>query len=201
MKKLNACYFQILKLLQKILLFFGLPRGARLLQCQEYKYLGIIIDNTLCFGSHNKNLRQKWKKKLGFYFSNKSCFSFSVRKKLVSATFLLVLDYRDVVYQHAPYYLLAFLDAVYHGALRFITVLEFVNFQHTIVNNTNSCMAFIEYSEKNALMQYIKPYWVICHFISADSFKGLCLAITHYILNQIIIFVCPLSELSLVKLP
>ncbi len=35
--------------------------------------------------------------------------------------FLPVLDYGDVVYQFAPSYLLSSLDAVYHGALRFIS--------------------------------------------------------------------------------
>ncbi len=58
---------------------------------------------------------------LGFYFRNKSCFLFYARKKLASATFLPILDYGDVVYQHAPSYLLSSLDAVCHGALRFIT--------------------------------------------------------------------------------
>ncbi len=57
--------------------------------------------------------------KLGFYLRNKFCL-FNARKNLVSATFLSVLDYVDVVYQFGPSYLLSTLDAVYHGALRFI---------------------------------------------------------------------------------
>ncbi len=43
----------------------------------------------------------------------------------MSATFLPILDYGDVVYQHAPSYLLSSLDALYHGALRFITDSKF----------------------------------------------------------------------------
>ncbi len=80
-------------------------------------YLDIIIDDTLRFDSYINYLRLKLKKQLGFY----SCFSFNARKKLVSGTFLPILDYGDVVYQHASSYLLASLEAVYHGALRFIT--------------------------------------------------------------------------------
>ncbi len=38
----------------------------------------------------------------------------------MSGTFLPILDYGDVVYQHASSYLLASLEAVYHSALRFI---------------------------------------------------------------------------------
>lgn len=36
-----------------------------------------------------------------------------------------ILDYGDVVYQHAPFYLLSSLGALYHGALRFITNCKF----------------------------------------------------------------------------
>ncbi len=57
---------------------------------------------------------------------NKSHFPFNVRKKLLSTTFLQILDYGDVVYQHAPSYLLSSLDALYHGALRFITDCKFL---------------------------------------------------------------------------
>ncbi len=49
----------------------------------------------------------------------------------MSATFLQILDYGDVVYQHAPSYLLSSLDALYHGALRFITDSKL---QHITVN-------------------------------------------------------------------
>jgi len=88
---------------------------------KEYKYLGITIDDKLSFGSHITNLKKKLKIKLGFYFRNKLCFSFNVRKRLVSATFLSVLDCGDVVHQFASSQLLSSLDAVYHSALRFIS--------------------------------------------------------------------------------
>jgi hypothetical protein len=100
-------------------------QGSQVTSVLEYKYLGIIIDNTLRFGSHIKYLQVKLKKQLGFYFRNKSCFSFKVKKEIVSAMFLPVLDYGDVIYQHAPSYLLLSLDALYHGALRFITGCKF----------------------------------------------------------------------------
>ena len=87
----------------------------------SYKYLGITIDDGLCFKTHIKNLLKKLKLKLGFFFRNKSCFSFNARKRLVAATFLPVLDYGDIVYMNAPTHSLKLLDAAYHGALRFIT--------------------------------------------------------------------------------
>ncbi len=94
--------------------------GKLIALVSAYKYLGIIIDDTRRFDSYMNYLRLKLKKQLGFYFRHKSCFSFNARKKLVSGTCLPILDYGDV-YQHASSYLLASLEAVYHGALRFIT--------------------------------------------------------------------------------
>ncbi len=116
----------------KYMLFSGSKKfdknvfSLQTLQCtviesvKEYKYLGIIVDDALSFSSHITQLKKKLKINLGFYFRNKFCFSFNVRKKLVTTTFLPMLDYGDVVYQFTPSYLLSSLDAVYHGALRFI---------------------------------------------------------------------------------
>ncbi len=68
-------------------------QGKLIALVSEYKYLGIIIDDKLRFDSYMNYLRLKLKKQLGFYFRNKSCFSFNARKKLVSGTFLPILDY------------------------------------------------------------------------------------------------------------
>lgn len=86
-----------------------------------YKYLGFLIDDGLTFKSHIDTLVKKLRLKLGFYFRNRACFSFEARKRLVSATFLPILDYGDILYMHAPVAALRKLDTVYHGALRFIT--------------------------------------------------------------------------------
>ena len=49
------------------------------------------------------------------------CFSFNVKKRLVSTTFLLGLDYGDVLYMHASAQCLHMVDVSYHASLRFIT--------------------------------------------------------------------------------
>ncbi|KAF7711487.1 hypothetical protein HF521_000498, partial [Silurus meridionalis] len=77
-------------------------QGSMIKLVKEYKYLGIIVDDALSFGSHITQLKKKLKIRLGFYFRNKFCLSFNARKKLISATFLSVLDYGDIVYQFAP---------------------------------------------------------------------------------------------------
>ncbi len=106
------------KKLENNLISLQTLQGTVIELVKEYKYLGIIVDDVLSFGSHITQLKKKLKIKLVFYFRNKFCFSFNARKKLVSATFLSVLDYYGDI---APSYLLSTLDAVYHGALRFIT--------------------------------------------------------------------------------
>ena len=58
---------------------------------------------------------------LGFYFRNKLGFSFNVKKKLVAATFLSVLDYGDLLYMHTSAQCLHKVDTAYHASLRFIT--------------------------------------------------------------------------------
>jgi len=71
------------------------------------------------FQPHIQQLVKKLKLRLGFYFRNKSCFSFNAKKRLVAAC-----DDGDVLYMQASSQCLHSLDTVYHGALRFITNLK-----------------------------------------------------------------------------
>ena len=96
-------------------------QGSVIESVSQYKYLGIIIDDALSLKPHIQQLLKKLKIKLGFYFRNKSCFTFEAKKRLVAATFLSVLDYGDVLYTNASSKCLQSLDTVYHGALRFVT--------------------------------------------------------------------------------
>lgn len=75
----------------------------------------------ISFPSMNTLLLKKLKVKLGFYYRNKSCFTFSAKKKLVEATFLPVIDYGDILYMHAAFSILRHVDSAYHASLRFIT--------------------------------------------------------------------------------
>lgn len=95
--------------------------GKEIEVVNSYKYLGILIDDSLNFKPHVLNLVKKLRLKLGFYFRNKLCFSFNVKKRLVAATFLPVLDYGDLLYMHASAQCLHMVDTAYHASLRFIT--------------------------------------------------------------------------------
>ena len=72
--------------------------GGEIEIVSSYEYLGILIDDSLTFKPHVLNLVKKLRLKLGFYFRNKLCFSFNVKKQLFAATFLSVLDYGDLLY-------------------------------------------------------------------------------------------------------
>lgn len=87
----------------------------------EYKYLGVWIDDSFTFKPHIERLVKKLRLKLRFFFRNKQCFSFAVKKRLVTATFLSVLDYGDILYMNASSSCLLMLDTMYHASLRFIT--------------------------------------------------------------------------------
>ena len=95
--------------------------GGEIEIVSSYEYLGILIDDSLTFKPHVLNLVKKLRLKLGFYFRNKLCFSFNVKKQLFAATFLSVLDYGDLLYMHSSAQCLLKIDTVYHASLRFIT--------------------------------------------------------------------------------
>lgn len=61
------------------------------------------------------------RKKVGFYFRNKLCFSLEARRRSVAATSMSALDVCDVLYVHGSSQCLFTLDTVYHGAVRFKT--------------------------------------------------------------------------------
>lgn len=63
--------------------------GREIQTVTTYKYLGIVIDDCLSFKPHVHCLLRKLRLKLGFYFRNKLCFSFNVKKRLVASTFFI----------------------------------------------------------------------------------------------------------------
>ena len=87
-------------------------QGKEIEVVTSYKYLGILIDDGLSFKLHIQQLTKKFKLKLGFYFRNKACFSFEARRRLVSATFMPLLDYGDILYMNASAQCLRSIDTL-----------------------------------------------------------------------------------------
>lgn len=109
--------------------------------------------------------------------------------KLVSATFLPV--------QHAPSFLLGSLDALNHGASRFITDCKFST--HHCVFYKRLAWSLLFKGKCTATYWYIKLYWVIYIHICC-LFNRNCLETIYYVLKSVIIFMHLLIELNLVKL-
>lgn len=78
-------------------------QGSEIESVSQQKYLCILIDDSFSF---KPNIQQLAKK---------------LKRRLVAATFMSVMDYVEVLYMHASFQSLKLLDTVYHGALRFIT--------------------------------------------------------------------------------
>ena len=57
-----------------------------------YKYLGYLLEENLSF-NHIECLTKNIRVKFDFYYRNKCCFTFSVRRIIIQATFLTILDY------------------------------------------------------------------------------------------------------------
>lgn len=73
--------------------------GDQIKSVTENKCLGILIDDSLTF--KKKKYFNKLKIKHGFYFRIKSYLSFEARTKLLTDTFMFVLDYVNVIYMNA----------------------------------------------------------------------------------------------------
>lgn len=65
------------------------------------KYLGVWIDSELRFKPHIDHVMKKVHLGVGVLYRSRRCFTFNVRKRLVSQLVLSIMDYADTVYQNA----------------------------------------------------------------------------------------------------
>lgn len=84
------------------------------------KYLGVWLDSELSFKSHINHVLRKVNMGINTLYRSRSCFSYSVRKKLVSQLILPFFDYCDVVYQTAAKSDLESLNTAYNRICRFV---------------------------------------------------------------------------------
>lgn len=93
-------------------------QGEPIEQVSIYKDLGFLIDHELSFRNHTVRLVTKLMVKVGFYYRHKFCFSLRAQKYSVSAAFLPLLNYSDILSMSGSAKCLRFLNSVYHCALR-----------------------------------------------------------------------------------
>ncbi len=108
-----------------------------------------------------------------------------------SATFLPILAYGDVVYQHTPSCRLSSLDAVYHGALRVITDCKHLTHDCTVYSR----VAWSSLAVRRKMHWYLMICKAICFFLpqylccliqqkSQCTFQ--CIIISMYLLLELI---------------
>lgn len=137
-------------------------QGTKIECVASYKYLGILFDSQITFKIHIDKLLSKFKLKFGFYFRNRSLFSFSARKYLASATFLPLLDYGDLLYLNA-----------YHSALRFITGFSYQAHPCTLYDKAELPSLYT----RRSFNWYCFIYKSICGLI--PSYLSLCVSKTN----------------------
>lgn len=84
------------------------------------KYLGVWLEQELSFKTHVQNIANKLNYRLKSLYQSVNCFSFQVRKRIVSQLLLPILDYADIVYLNTTETCLHQLDVVYNKLCRFV---------------------------------------------------------------------------------
>lgn len=84
------------------------------------KYLGVWLEQELSFKTHIQNTTKKLNYRLKTLYQSVNCFTFQVRKRIVSQLLLPILDYADIVYLNATKTCLHSLDVVYNKLCRFV---------------------------------------------------------------------------------
>ena len=101
--------------------------GSDLEYVDNYKYLGVCLDCKLSFQTHIKRLQSKIKSRISFLSRNKASFTHAAKHTLMKLTILPILDFGDVIYKIASLNtLLSKLDAVYHSAIRFLSIAPYI---------------------------------------------------------------------------
>ena len=94
--------------------------GSQLEKVNSFKYLGVTMDPELSFKSHIDLTVRKTYGSLCSLYPSTNCFSFEVRKRIITQVLLPIVDYADIVYQNATDTNLKPLNVLYNALCRFI---------------------------------------------------------------------------------
>ena len=98
-------------------LLIKFSNGTQLEKVDSFKYLGITLDPELTFKQHIDLTVKKTYGSLCSLYPSINCFSFEVRKRLISQVLLPIVDYADIVYQNATHTNLKPLNVLYNSLL------------------------------------------------------------------------------------
>ena len=94
--------------------------GTLLEKVDEFKYLGLWLDPQLSFKTHITSVIQKVNFSLKVLYRSINCFTFYVRKRIISQLILPIIDYGDIIYQNTSDTHLHPLKVTYNNLCRFI---------------------------------------------------------------------------------
>lgn len=96
--------------------------GTPLERGNVFKYLGHWMDPELTFKPHFGYMCKWIYVCLGSLHRSINCFSFQVRRRIISQLMLPILDYADVVYQNTTDTILKNVNILNNSLCRFVTV-------------------------------------------------------------------------------
>ena len=94
--------------------------GAQLENVDTFKYLGVWLDPELTFKPNIDYTVKKTYGCLSSLYRSIHCFSFDVRKRIISQVLLPMIDYADVVYQNTTDSHLKPINVLYNSLCRFV---------------------------------------------------------------------------------
>ena len=94
--------------------------GSQLVKVDTFKYLGITLDPELSFKSHIDITLKKTYGSLCSLYPSINCFSFDVRKRIISQVLLPIIDYADIVYMNTTETILKPLNTLHNSLCRFV---------------------------------------------------------------------------------
>ena len=98
-KKSSCCIFKPRGKCFPINFYRGLKIGSNLLKCKKTtKYLGVILDSKLTWGSYIKELNQKLIKYTGIFSKVRYCLPMACRKTVYNAFVSSRLNYGSEIY-------------------------------------------------------------------------------------------------------
>ncbi len=101
-------------------LFIHFCNGAPLERSNVFKYLRLWLDPELTFKPHIDYICKRIYGYLGSLYRSINCFSFQIRKRIISQLILPILDYANIVYQNTTDSILKPLNILNYSLCRFV---------------------------------------------------------------------------------
>lgn len=114
--------------------------GSDLERVSSFKYLGLWIDPELTFKPHIDYIVKKCQASLSSLYRASECFTFEVRKRLITQLIFPILDYADIIYMNTTDYILYPINVLFNSLCRFILKCPFRT-HHCFMYNSLSLLS------------------------------------------------------------